>query len=185
MNSNALIIILVVVALYTWYSYNTLVTLRNKREQSFADIDTQLKLRSDLIPNLVEIVRWYMTHERETLESVTKARTAFLNASNTDEKIESWNMITSALKSLFAVSESYPDLKANTNFLNLQEQLNVVENNLAASRRFFNNTTTEYNTYLETFPSNIVWKVFWFNRAILFEIDNREELEKAPKISFN
>lgn len=164
--------------------YNSLIQFRNKRNQSFADIDVQLKQRFDLIPNLINTVKWYAKHEKETLENLTKARTSFLNAWNdVDSKIEADNMLSWALKSIFAVAENYPDLKANENFLELQTELSDIENKIAAARRFFNNTTTEYNTYLQMFPNNIVASMFWFKEELLYEIENKVERENV-KVEF-
>ncbi len=175
--------IIVFLWIYMMMKYNELITLRNNRERSFADIDVQLKQRFDLIPNLVETVKWYAKHESQTLENVTKARTSFMNANNTDEKLSADNMLTWALKSLFAVSENYPDLKANTNFWQLQNELADIENKLASARRFFNSATNEFNTYLEMFPTNIIWSMFWFKREELFEVENEEE-RKNVKVQF-
>lgn len=158
--------------------------MRNSREQAFADIDTQLQLRFDLIPNLIETVKGYAKHEQSTLQNVIEARNHYVNAQSADGKIEASNMLTGALKSVFALSESYPELKANTNFLQLQAELSDVENKLAAARRFFNSATNEYNTYIEIFPTNLVARMFGFVRAPGFEIENREEVAKAPKVSF-
>lgn len=158
--------------------------MRNSREQAFSDIDTQLQLRFDLIPNLIETVKGYAKHESETLQKVTEARSQYMNAQSADGKIEASNMLTGALKSVFALSEDYPDLKANTNFLQLQGELSDVENKLAAARRFFNSATNEFNTYIEMFPTNIIAQMFGFARAPGFEIENREEVAKAPKVTF-
>lgn len=162
------ITIIVVVAKYNW-----IIKLKNVREQSFSDIDVQLKLRFDLVPNLINTVKWYMTHERETLESVTKARTNFLNAWNDlNAKIEADNMLAWALKSIFAVAEDYPELKANENFNKLQSELSDIENKIAAARRFFNGSTQEYNTYIEMFPNSIIAWFFNFKREELYELEN-------------
>lgn len=176
--------ILAILVILVMSKYNTLVKLRNVRAQSFADIDVQLKLRFDLVPNLVSTVQWYMTHEKETLENVTKARTAFLNAWNDiDAKIAADKQLEGALKTIFAVSENYPDLKANTNFGQLQNELSDIENKIAASRRFFNNSTQEYNTYLQMFPNNIIAWMFNFKEENLFEIENASERENV-KVEF-
>jgi LemA protein len=165
--------------------YNGMVTLRNKRNQSFSDIDVQLKQRFDLIPQLIESVKGYMKHEAGTLENVTKARTSFLNAGSTDEKIAADNMLSGALKSIFAVSENYPDLKASQNFLQLQSEMSDIENKLAAARRFFNNATTEFNTYIQMFPANIIAQNMGFSALELFQTEEpREMLNKAPEVKF-
>lgn len=179
-----IVVVLVVLWFYLSNTYNLIIKLRNKREQSFADIDVQLKLRFDLVPNLVNTVKWYASHEKETLEKVTEARTKFLASENNIEwKMEADNMLTSALKSIFAVAESYPDLKANTSFENLQNELSDIENKLAASRRFFNNTTNEYNTYIQMFPTNLIAWIFSFKELDLFKTDNEEE-RKNVKVNF-
>ena len=133
-----------------------------------------------------DAVKGYMKHEQSTLENVTKARTSFMNANNTESKIEADNMLAGALKSLFAVSENYPDLKASQNFMHLQTEISDIENKLAASRRFFNSTTTEYNTYIQVFPNSIIAGMFGFKSLMLFKAsESKEELNKAPKIDFN
>ncbi len=173
-----------IIAVYLIIKYNGIVTMRNNREQSFADIDTQLQLRFNLIPNLIETIKWYTNHEQSTLLAVTTARSLYGYAHTADEKIEASNMLTWALKSIFALSESYPELKSNTNFLQLQSELSDIENKLAAARRFFNSATNEFNTYIEVFPTNIVANIFGFSRVSGFEVENREETGKAPKVSF-
>ena len=158
-----LLIVLGVVALLLIYLvtlYNGLVALKNNRENAFADIDVQLLNRFDLVENLVSTVKGYAAHEKATLQGLTDARTRFMSAQTVDAKLEASNQLTGALKSLFAVSENYPDLKANTNFLQLQNELSEIENKLAAARRFFNATTKEYNTAIQTFPGNLVAKHF-------------------------
>lgn len=176
--------IVVLWGLYIVSKYNGIITLKNNRVNAFADIDVQLKLRFDLVENLVNTVKWYATHEKETLENITKARTSFLNAGDDiNGKIDASNMLTSSLKSLFAVSENYPDLKANQNFLELQRELSDIENKLAASRRFFNSATKEYNTYIEMFPGNIIANMFNFKVEKSFEVENQEE-KQTPKVQF-
>lgn len=158
-----LLIVLGVVALLVIYLitlYNGLVALKNNRENAFADIDVQLLNRFDLVENLVSTVKGYAAHEKATLQGLTDARTHFMSAQTVDAKLEASNQLTGALKSLFAVSENYPDLKANTNFLQLQNELSEIENKLAAARRFFNATTKEYNTAIQTFPGNLIAKHF-------------------------
>jgi len=178
-----LLIALWAIVLYTIAKYNILVKLRNNIRNAFADIDVQMKLRFDLIENLVNTVKWYATHEKDTLEKLTKARTNFMNAGSTNEKLVADNMLSWALKSLFAVSENYPDLKANQNFLQLQTELSDIENKIASSRRFFNSSTNEYNSSIESFPTSIIAKIFWFKKEEFFAIT--EEKEKAtPKVQF-
>lgn len=144
----------------------------------------QLQQRFDLVPNLVETVKGYAKHESDTLEKVISARNAYMQAGSTDDKVAASNMLTGALKSVFALSESYPDLKANTNFAELQAELSDIENKLAAARRFFNAATTEFNTYIEMFPTNTIASLLGFHRATGFEVNDREVVGQAPKISF-
>ena len=182
----ALWIILGVVALvliYVVMLYNRLVTLKNNREGAFADIDVQLLNRFDLVENLVNTVKGYASHEKETLQGITNARTHFMSAQTIDSKLEASNQLTGALKTLFAVSENYPDLKANTNFLQLQNELSDLENKLAAARRFFNATTKEYNTAIQTFPSNLIAKQFGLSQVPFFELQD-QTAKKTPKVEF-
>lgn len=178
-----LLIIVWAIVLYAIVKYNVLVKLRNNIRNAFADIDVQMKLRFDLIENLVNTVKWYATHEKDTLEKLTKARTNFMNAWSANEKLAADNMLSWALKSLFAVSENYPDLKANQNFLQLQTELADIENKIASSRRFFNSSTNEYNSSIESFPTNIIAKIFWFKKENFFAITNKAE-KATPKVQF-
>ena len=164
--------------------YNSLVRLRNNRENAFADIDVQLKQRHDLIPQLVDTVKGYAAHEKDTLERVIQARNGAVSAKTIDEKIAAENQLSSALSGLKITLEAYPDLKANQNFLQLQES--DVENKLAAVRRYFNSATKEYNNAVQTFPSNIIAGMAGFRREIMFDLgtNERANLEQAPKISF-
>ncbi len=188
MSTLSIIIILVAVVLVLWVvtSYNSLVRLRNNRENAFANIDVQLKQRHDLIPQLVATVKGYATHEREVLQRVTEARTAAMSASGINEKIAAENALSSALAGLKVSLEAYPELKANQNFLQLQTEIADVENKLAAVRRFFNSATRELNNAVETFPSNILAGMFGFTRQPMFEIpqESRAQLDKAPDIQF-
>jgi LemA protein len=171
----ALIIILVIVVLvglYAVFSYNGLVSLRNRIENAWAQIDVQLKRRYDLIPNLVETVKGYASHERETLDAVIEARNAGMNASGPHDQAEAENQITGALKSLFALSEAYPDLKANQNFAQLQEELTGTEGRIAYARQFYNDTVYRYNTKLQSFPSNVLANAFHFSEREYFEADD-------------
>lgn len=163
--------------------YNSLIRLRNEIDNSWAQIDVQLKRRSDLVPNLVETVKGYASHERETLERVIQARNMAVSAKNMDERLEGENMLTGALKSLFAVSEAYPDLKANTNFMQLQEELTSTENKVAFARQFYNDRVLVYNNQRETFPANIVAGMFNFDRRPFFEVVE-PEVREAPQVSF-
>lgn len=188
MSTLSIIIILVAVLLVLWVvtSYNSLVRLRNNRENAFANIDVQLKQRHDLIPQLVATVKGYATHEREVLQRVTEARTAAMSASGINEKIAAENALSSALAGLKVSLEAYPELKANQNFLQLQTEIADVENKLAAVRRFFNSATRELNNAVETFPSNILAGMFGFTCQPMFEIpqESRAQLDKAPDIQF-
>jgi LemA protein len=171
----ALIIILVIVVLvglYAVFSYNGLVSLRNRIENAWAQIDVQLKRRYDLIPNLVETVKGYASHERETLDAVVEARNAGMNASGPHDQAEAENQITGALKSLFALSEAYPDLKANQNFAQLQEELTGTEGRIAYARQFYNDTVYRYNTKIQSFPSNVLANAFRFSEREYFEADD-------------
>ena len=183
MSVSTMVLILVgFLILYFILRYNSLIRLRNNIKNSLADIDVQMKMRFDLVDNLVNTVKGYAGHEKETLENLTKARTNFLNASSMSQKLSADQALSGALKSLFAVSENYPDLKANQNFLQLQSELSDIENKIAASRRFFNSTVNEYNSSIETFPTNIVAKLFGFKREEFFAT---AEVEKAvPKVQF-
>ena len=181
------IVIAVVVVLVIWFiaMYNGLVKLRNNRENAFANIDVQLKQRYDLVPQLVNTVKGYATHEKETLEKVTNARAAAMNANTVDEKVAADKALSSALAGLRVSLEAYPELKANQNFLQLQTELSDIENKLSAARRFFNSATREFNNSCEVFPSNIVASMFGFKRAPMYEpTEGREALNKAPEVHF-
>lgn len=175
--------IIVVLWLIIMIKYNNIVTLKNKIEQSFADIDVQLKQRFDLVPNLVNTVKGYATHEKETFENVTRARSKYNEATTTAEKVSASNMLTGALWGLNLVAEAYPDLKANESFNNLQMELSDIENKIAASRRFFNSTTNEYNTYIEMFPTNIIAGIFNFKEWELFKVESEAE-KQAVSVNF-
>jgi LemA protein len=184
----AIIAIGIVVLLLIWIVsvYNRLVKLRNRRQNAFADIDVQLRQRHDLIPQLVETVKGYATHEKDLLMRITEARSAAMNASSIDDKIKAEQQLTTALQGLRVQVEAYPDLKANQNFLQLQEELSDIENKLAASRRFFNGATTEYNNGVESFPGNLIARNFGFKREMMFDLgaENRKQMEEPPKIQF-
>ena len=164
-------------------AYNGLVRLRNQLENAWAQIDVQLKRRHDLIPNLVETVKGYAAHERGTLEAVIQARNMAVSAKTVGERAEAENVLTGALKSLFAVAEAYPDLKANQNFLALQEELTSTENKISFSRQFYNDTVMTFNTRIEIFPTNVIASMFHFTRDDFFEVKAADERE-APKVSF-
>ncbi len=180
------LILLVVAAVVVMLVYNRLVALRQTTRQAWGDIDVQLKQRHDLVPNLVETVKGYATHEKETLERVTEARRQAVDASSMKDQAQAENMLSGALRQLFALSESYPDLKANTNFLALQNELADLENKIAAARRFFNNAVAEYNTAIEQFPAVLLANPFGFERKEFFEVaaSERARVEAAPEVKF-
>ena len=183
----AIIVIVVVVILAAWLvsMYNSLFKMRNNRENAFADIDVQLKQRHDLVPQLVETVKGYAAHEKDTLERVINARNGAIGAKTIDEKIVAENALSSALSGLKITLEAYPDLKANQNFLQLQEEIADLENKLSSVRRYFNSATKEYNNAVETFPSNILAGMFGFRKEVMFDLgEQRAALEEAPKIKF-
>ena len=179
------ILIGVLVALVFWgvSAYNSLVMFKNRAEEAWSDIDVQLKRRYDLIPNLINTVKGYASHESGVFEKVTLARSQAMQAGTVEEHAQAENMLTGALKSLFAVSEAYPDLKANQNFLELQRELSDTENKIQASRRFYNSVVMELNTKIETVPSNIIANMFNFVKREFFELE--EEAAKNPvKVEF-
>ena len=164
--------------------YNKLVTARQRVKNGWGQIDVQLQRRFDLIPNLVDTVKGYMAHESSVLEKVTELRTTWANAKTVAEKMEISNQLSDTLKTIMAVSENYPDLKANQNFMSLQEELTNTENKISYSRQFYNDTVTRYNTMLETFPSNLVASMFHFEAEKLFEVDNPSARQNV-KVDFN
>ncbi|OGD68703.1 hypothetical protein A3I18_01335 [Candidatus Campbellbacteria bacterium RIFCSPLOWO2_02_FULL_35_11] len=181
------IILGVVVVAIVWLVaiYNGFVALKNRTEEAWADIDVQLKRRYDLIPNLVDTVKGYMTHERETFEKITQARNMAMNTQGIENQAKSENMLTGALKSLFAVAESYPDLKANQNFLELQKELSDTENKIQSARRFYNANVRDLNIKIETFPSNIIANMFNFIKREFFELEEGSEAKENVKVNFS
>lgn len=177
-----IIVILVLLALYAINVYNALVKIRNNAEEAESAIDVHLKQRYDLIPNLVETVKGYAKHESGTLEAVIKARNAAMGATTTAEKDEANNVLQGTLKSLFALSESYPELKANTNFLDLQQQLKKIEDGLLNARKYFNAIVKSMNTKIEVFPSSIVASMFGFKKLSYVKVE--EEARQNVKVSF-
>lgn len=169
-----LIVILVLAILFVISTYNGLVGARNKVKDQFSQIDVQLKKRADLIPNLVETVKGYAKHESETLDSVIKARNTYLSASNPDAKMKASGEVSQAIGKLFALAESYPDLKANTNFLDLQNQLSEIEDKISYARQFYNDSVLMYNNKIEMFPSNVVAGMFHFSKESFFEATEQE-----------
>lgn len=176
-------VIIVVLVIWVITGYNGFIKSKNTVEESFATMDVYLKKRYDLIPNLVETVKGYAVHEKETLESVISARNMAQGAVTVEDKIQGENMLTGSLKSLFAVAESYPDLKANRNFLNLQEQLNGVEEDIANARKYYNAVVKIFNNKCEMFPSNILAGIFRFEKKTMFEVDSAEERQNV-KVKF-
>jgi len=177
------IIIAVVIVLWIILVFNRLVTLRNRTKEAWSDIDVQLKRRYNLIPNLVETVKGYASHERQLFENVTKARTLAMQAQTVKEKGEAENMLSGTLKSLFAVVENYPDLKASTNFLELQRELRDTEDKIQAARRFYNTNVRDLNIKIESFPANTVANIFRFAKMDFFEIGEAAAREPV-KVNF-
>ena len=181
-----LVLLGIIIALVAWVVgiYNGLVRLRNQVKEAWAQVDVQLKRRFDLIPNLMETVKGYMQHERETLESVTQARAAISGAGNLGARAEAEGGLTAALGRLFAVAESYPDLNAKQNFLSLQEELASTENKIGAARNYYNSSVLGINNKVQMFPSNIIAGMFNFKQEEFFELKDEGERE-APKVSFS
>jgi len=183
-----LLVILVVLAIVIFAVisiYNKLVRLRNTVKSSWSDIDVQCKKRYDLVPNLVETVKGYAAHEKSVFENVTKARSMAMQATTPAEMAKAENMFRDTLKSLFAVAEAYPELKANTNFLQLQSQLQDLENNIESARRYYNAVVRDYNISTETFPSHLIANQFGFKKEELFQLEAPEAERKAPKVGFS
>lgn len=175
-------IVTVVIAIFLWFTYNNLVVLRERIKEALSQIDVQLKRRNDLIPNLVESVKGYAKHEKEVFEEVTKARANMLKAGTLSEKAKANNQITDALKSIFAVAEAYPDLKASQNFLNLQQELTDTEDKISYSRQFYNSNVLAYNSAIKTFPGMIFANMFNFKEKEFFAAT--EEEKKEVKVKF-
>ncbi len=177
-----LIIILVAVVLWLVAMYNGLVTLKNRTDEAWSDIDVQLKRRHDLIPNLINTVKGYAAHEKEVFEKVTQARANAISAGSTEDKVQAENMLSGALKSLFAVAEAYPDLKANQNFLELQRELTDTEDKIMAARRFYNGNVRDFNTKLQVFPTNLMASSLGFSAREFFEAEESEK--ELPNVQF-
>jgi len=178
-----LLIVFAVIVVFVVGIYNGLVSLRNRSENAWAQVDVQLRRRYDLIPNLVETVKGYAKHEKETFQNVTEARSKAINAGTVKEQEDAENMLSGALKSLFAVVESYPDLKANQNFLMMQEELAGTEGKIAYARQFYNDSVMKFNTKQQVFPSNVIANMFNFQEKEYFEIE--EAAAKEPvKVKF-
>ncbi len=184
---NPLLIIggIVVLAIFFFIGvYNGLIRRRNQAEEAWSDIEVQLKRRYDLIPNIVETVKGYAGHERETLDSVTRARTTAMGAQSAGDKAAAENALAGTLKTLFAVSENYPQLKANENFLELQRELSDTENKIQSARRFFNGVVRDYNIAIQSFPSSIVAGMFGFTRKELFDLGDNDAAQQPVKVQF-
>ena len=176
------LIVIVVIVIYAIAAYNSLVGKRNKVKNSWSEIDVQLKRRFDLIPNLVETVKGYAAHERQTLEAVTAARTKFMSASTPEEMMKANTELSHLLSRLFAVAEAYPDLKANTSFVELQNELSKTEDKITFSRQFYNDVVMEYNNAVQMFPTSIIAGIFGFKQEAYFQID--EDEKQTPQVKF-
>mgnify|MGYP001595675420 FL=1 len=176
--------VIVVLAIYVWITYNSLISLRVRVDEAWSDITVQLKRRADLLPNLVESVKGYAAHEKSVFEAVTQARAETISAQSPAEATLAEGHMQQALKSIFAVAEAYPQLQASQNFLQLQSELVDTENKIQASRRFFNGGVREYNTKLQLFPNNLFAKMFGFEARDFFEVDNVAAISEPPRIQF-
>jgi len=181
-----LLVILGLILLYIISIYNGLIVARQRVKEAWSTIDTQLKRRYDLIPNLLETVKGYAKHEKDTLQAVIAARNSAMSASAPDQKGKAENQLSGCLKSLFALGENYPDLKANTNFLELQRELTDTEDKIQAARQFYNTVVLALNTKIEVFPSNVIANLFHFQKQAFFELDaeEAEKVKKAPQVKF-
>ena len=179
-----ILILVAVIAIWIMVAYNGFIRLITRAKEAWADIDVQLKRRYDLIPNLIESVKGYAAHERETLQKVTDARTKAMGAQGIAEKGQTENMLTGALKSLFAVSENYPNLKANENFLELQRELSDTENKIQAARRFYNGNVRDLNIKVQSFPSSMIANIFKFAKKEFFELEGESAAREPVKVKF-
>jgi LemA protein len=177
-----IVVIVVLIGLFFWLGYNGLVKRRNQVDNAWSQIDVQLKRRHDLIPNLVETVKGYAAHERGTFEAVTQARANAINAQSPAQQAQAENVLSGALKSLFAVAEAYPDLKANQNFLNLQEELTSAEDRVAYARQYYNDSVLSYNTQIQKFPTVLLAGMFNFEKREFY--DAEPEATETPQVSF-
>lgn len=180
----ALVGVAVIAGLWLWGTYNGLVTLNVRVDEAWSDITVQLKRRADLIPNLIETVKGYATHEKEVFENVTKARSAMMSAGTPTEAGKAENMMNGALKSLFAVAEAYPVLAASANFLNLQSELTDTEDKIMAARRFYNGGVREFNTVILQFPQNMFARNLGFTKRDFFDVENPASIQEPPKVAF-
>ena len=179
-----IIVILVIIVLWFFFTYNGFVTGRNRAEEAWADIEVQLKRRYDLIPNLVNTVKGYATHESSAFEKVTEARSKAMGAQGTPGAAQAEGELSGTLKSLFAIAEAYPDLKANTNFLSLQTELSDTENKIQAARRFYNGNVRDYNTKLDVAPSNVVGHMFGFQKKDYFDLADNDAAQQPVEVKF-
>lgn len=179
-----IIAIAAIIVLWFFFTYNALITGRNRAEEAWADIEVQLKRRYDLIPNLVNTVKGYATHESTAFEKVTEARAKAISAQGTPDAGKAEGELSGTLKSLFAISEAYPELKANTNFLSLQTELSDTENKIQAARRFYNGNVRDYNTKLDTSPSNIVGGMFSFQKKAYFDLADNDAAQQPVEVTF-
>ena len=179
-----IIAIIVLIILWVIFAYNRFITLINRAKEAWSDIDVQLKRRYDLIPNLVNTVKGYASHESSTFDNVTKARTAAMSATNVADKGQAENMLSGALKSVFALAEAYPDLKANQNFLALQNELSDTENKIQAARRFYNANVRDLNTKIEMFPNNLLAGMFHFSKMEFFDLDENDAAKNPVEVKF-
>lgn len=174
--------LIIIIAIYFVSAYNNFVTLRNRVKNAWAQIDVQLKNRADLIPNLVETVKGYASHEKDTFDQVVRARSGVLNATSPEEAIEANEKLSGALQRLMVVVEAYPELKANTNFMGLQKELRETEDKIRYSRQFYNDTVLKFNTKIQVFPNNIVAGIFGFKAEVFFRVDEGDR--EVPKVQF-
>lgn len=177
-----IVIVIAIIIIFVFFAYNSMVSARVRISEASSQIDVQLKRRTDLIPNLVETVKGYAKHEKDVFENVTKARASLMSATTTKDKAEANDFLSNTLKSLFAVAENYPDLKASQNFLELQEELSDTENKIAYSRQFYNSNVMDYNTKLQTVPTNFIANIFHFQPAEFFAADDKDK--EPVKVSF-
>ena len=178
------VLFLILILVFWWIGcYNSLIRLKNQAEEGYSTMDVYMKKRYDLIPNLVETVKGYAKHEKSALEGVMQARYACMSANDPEEKLKQENMLAGTLKTLFSVAENYPDLKANQNFIDLQDSLRGIEGEIASARKYYNGCVRMFNTKIEVFPSNIVARHYRFEKKVLFEIENAAE-RVAPKVQF-
>jgi len=177
-----IVLLLVIIGIYLWATYNSLVTLNVRVDEAWSDITVQLKRRADLIPNLIETVKGYAAHEKSTFEAVVAARNSAIQAQGPEQQAQAENVLTGALKNLFALAEAYPDLKANTSFLSLQEELTSTEDRIAYARQFYNDSVVKYNTKIQSIPSNVIAGMFSFTPREYFKAE--DGATEVPKVEF-